>query len=113
MASVSKVLQYTVGTVQPFTLVDANGDAIDLSSATLALRLRNELRDESADPDLDVVASTSGFDPTLGQCGYEWQSGDLDVIGIYNVQIVITDGSDVYGNPDPKQIQVMPNLKPA
>lgn len=109
MASVSKVLQYTVGTVQDFTLVDADGDAVDLSSATLALRLRNVLRDESAEPDVDVVATTSGVDPTLGQCRYTWASGDLDVIGIYDVQIVITDGSAVYGNPDPKQIQVMPS----
>lgn len=113
MASVSKVLQYTVGTVQAFTLVDAAGDPVDLSSATLALRLRNELRDESADADLDVVATTSGFDATLGQCGYEWQSGDLDVIGTFDVQIVVTDSGDVYGNPDPAKIQVLPSLQPA
>ena len=112
-AAVVKVKQWTVGTRIQFTVLDAEDVAVDLTTATIRLHLRDKLSDDDAAASLDVLCSTSGVTPTAGECYYDWVATDLDVQGLYYGWLHITDGAKEFGNAEPMRIKITAAPEPA
>ena len=111
--AVVKVKQWTEGTRILFTVLDGDGAAVDLTTATIRLHLRDKLSDDDASAALDVACSTSGVTPTDGECYYDWVDGDLDTATLYYGWLHITDGAKEFGNAEPMRIEVTSAPQPA
>lgn len=111
--AVVKVKQWTVGTRIKFTVVDSSAVAVDLTTATIRLHLRNKLSDDDATASLDVLCSTSGVTPSAGECYYDWVATNLDVQGLYYGWLHIVDGSKTFGNAEPMRIEITAAPQPA
>lgn len=105
---VVEVKQHTEGTDCGFVAEDKNGDPIDLTTATVTLMLRSQKEDDDAVATKELVCSTSGNDPTLGQCHRTWASGDLSTHGKFDSWLDIVDGSEKHGNSSPFILVVKP-----
>jgi uncharacterized protein YfaS (alpha-2-macroglobulin family) len=73
-----------VGVALDFTVTDEDGDAIDLSLATL-LRYRITKQDGT------LLTKTPSFvtDGTDGQLRYSTQTGDIDQAGLWRIQAYV------------------------
>lgn len=66
------------------TVNDDNGDAIDVSGATIAFHMNDSINTSKVDSAGSIVTAASGI------IKYVWQTGDLDTVGIYNAEFQIT-----------------------
>lgn len=93
-----------IGTSFEEQILDAQGEAIDISSASpIAYKFEK--------PDGTVLSRTGSLlnDGTDGWAVYETVLGDLDVSGFYRLQVYVTIGSDVF-HSNIKMFRVWPNL---
>jgi len=67
------------------TLVDAEGEPIDLTGATVAFRMRNERTQR-----IKVDAAATVTDSTAGRVAYSWLAADTDEAGIFSAEVVVT-----------------------
>jgi len=66
------------------TLVDFNGDAVDIQSATVVFRMRHFQGAPVALSGVTTIQQNGdGDDGSLGYVQYEWGEGDLDEAGAY------------------------------
>jgi len=73
-------------------VVDKDGNAHDLTGATLKFYMRKR----GATTNKVDGASATIVDAAQGTCKYTWQSGDLDTVGVYDCQLeIIVEGSSV------------------
>lgn len=90
-----------------FTLKDANDAAIDLTGATLLLKVQ---RQDDETGTLKFSGNMSIVSPTAGTCKYTVASGDFDTIGDYHAEIEVTfAGGKVLTFPH-ITIKVLPQL---
>lgn len=71
------------------TLVDADGDPIDLTGHTVALLMKNN----AGTTKVNYSAATVD-DATSGEVSYSWALGDLDTAGVYWYWWRVTRTSD-------------------
>lgn len=69
------------------TLLDRNGDPVDLTGASVTFRMRDHASGYTAVN--DAVAMIDG-DPTDGQVSYVWVAGDTDRHGEYLAEWIVT-----------------------
>lgn len=102
-----ETLYLTQHDLQPYyhvTLTDSSNVAIDLSGATIRTNMR--LTDSTV---LTINRSTVGItisNATAGQFQYEWQVGETDTVGTYDIEFEITPtigGKFTIPNPFPSQ----------
>ena len=74
------------------TLVDSNGDAVDLSTATGVKFVMRAGGASTAKVDYAASITTAAS----GIVTYTWVSGDTDTAGIYNGEFEVNWGSSVY-----------------
>jgi hypothetical protein len=80
--------QYDLQPVYSVTVVDSSGSVIDITGATIrtTMRLENSTT-------LAINRSTAGItltDATAGQFEYQWQAGETDTPGSYDIEFEIT-----------------------
>ena len=83
-----KIVQNDWGYQIPFTLEDGNGSPVNLTGASLAMKVQN-----SQDPtstDLTLGGSIALDSPTLGTCHYTVANGDFPTAGTFLVQVTAT-----------------------
>lgn len=68
-----------------FVLTDAQGNAVDLTNATLAFKA--QLLSDLSISSSEAMTIT---DATTGACKFTVQPGDFSIAGEYNCQIVVT-----------------------
>lgn len=74
------------------TLLDAEGDPVDLSgAASIEFRMR---RLDVPDGETIVVGPGTSTDPTGGNVTYNWDTATTDVPGHYAVEWIIYSGSN-------------------
>lgn len=76
------------------TLLDANGDAVDLTGATVKFIM-------SKGTTVKVSHSAIIVNATSGQVRYDWETGDTDEGGFYRAEWEVTDSQN--------RIQTFPN----
>lgn len=98
-----ETLYLTQHDLQPYyyvTVTDSAGGAIDLTGA----EIRTNMRQQHSTV-LTINRSTVGItvsDATAGQFQYEWQSGNTDSTGVYDIEFEITpSGSGKFTVPNP------------
>lgn len=78
------------------TLDDADGNAVDITGASVRLHLRSY---GSAQTYLDVAATI--VTPASGLVRYQWSEGDTDTPGVYEAEFEVTyDGGAVETFPN-------------
>ena len=84
------------------TLLDPDGDPVDLTGASVTFRM--------VGPDTITGAADIDADPTTGRVSYDWQPGDLDQWGGYAVEWVVVDNgnTDVFPGPGYDWVDVVP-----
>ncbi len=68
-----------------FTVKDADGNAVDLTNATVKFKMR-----KYGATTLKVNGTCTITDATNGKCKYTVQDGDLDTVGTYQAELEIT-----------------------
>jgi hypothetical protein len=70
------------------TLLDSNGNPIDLSTVASVQFLMRPTGTQGT-PTVNEAMEIVG-DPTEGSCQYSWQGGDTDASGVYDVEYELT-----------------------
>jgi hypothetical protein len=83
--------QSDIGTLIQIQVVDCDGTAVDISGATAKQMVLKKPNGESLTVNVDFV--TTGVD---GLVKYVIQSGDLDQVGSWKVQAIITVGAFIW-----------------
>jgi hypothetical protein len=82
------IVQNDYGYLIPFTLLDSNGDPVNLSLGTLSFKVQS-----AQDPD-DALVSLNGFmvidNAAAGTCHYEVASSDFPNPGTFLTMIVVS-----------------------
>jgi hypothetical protein len=81
---------FTVGDTGPNltgTLTSSDGAAVNLTSASLEVRIQRPGAGAT------LLAAAAIVSPTEGTWSYAWQTGDLDTSGTWEVSVVVTFGS--------------------
>lgn len=89
------------------TLKDFDGDAINLTGASV----RFHMKDLNGTVKIDEAMTVPS--PTLGMVRYDWQAGDTDTVGTYYVEFEVTysDASvETFPNNGNKTISVVREL---
>jgi hypothetical protein len=92
------------------TLVDAAGNAVDLSGAA-ALFLMRDPRTRA----LKVSGAMTIVDPAAGTVRYDWAAGDTDKAAVYQVEVQITFGDttiETFPNGSHHRLEVVKDLGP-
>jgi hypothetical protein len=84
------------------TLVDSTGAAINLTGATVKLRMRLP---GAASAKVDTAAAV--LSASAGTVEYTWASGNTDTVGVYNAEWVLTFGSTLQTVPNNGFMQVV------
>jgi hypothetical protein len=100
------IVQSDYGYQIPFTLEDGNGTAVNLSGATLALKVQSA-QDPSAT--LALTGSMTIDVAASGTCHYTVASGDFPNPGTFLIQITATYSTEVLSWSG-LQIVVVPSL---
>ena len=66
------------------TLTDYNGNAVNLTGASAKMHMKDQ------GGTLKVNAAMTVTDADAGIIKYDWQSGDTDTVGSYNVEFQVT-----------------------
>lgn len=69
------------------TLIDANGNAVDITGCTVEFRMVDKARTIKVEDAAVVVNAVAGV------VRYDWQTGDTDTAGAYRGEFRVTDGS--------------------
>lgn len=109
------------GILLKFTILDEDGDAIDLTGTTVTMYLQSQsaAADERSVFSADCSLSGYGIDPLVGECYYLTQDGDagFDTEGKYWIQLAVTDGAApptyLYRNPRFAIVHVTRSFLPA
>lgn len=107
-SAVYEIQQGTVGTQVNFTITDANGDVVDVTTVVVNFIMRAQTKDDEDPADIFEACSTSGDDPAQGECHYTWADGDTDEIGKHDAWVRIVDGSTEYGLDTPIVFSIVP-----
>lgn len=97
-------------TYPPFmaTLTDDTGAAVNLTGATVKLRMAN------ASNGINVIndAAVTVTDEAAGTVEYDWQAGDVDTPGLYFATVWVTtdDGLTPYPNNSYIVVEILPAL---
>lgn len=98
-----EVVQNDQGGYLEFTLQDANGDAFDITGATLKFQFKEEGSSTTSSKSMTIQDGSNGV------CRYTIQSGDFDNVGRYDAEIQVTNGSVITTYPH-IQITVVPQI---
>ena len=88
MIQTLKLIQFDLQPKYLVTVTDSTGGAVDITAATIRTNMR---LDNSTT--LTINRSTIGITitgATAGQFEYQWQSGDTDSTGLYDIEFEIT-----------------------
>lgn len=92
------------------TLTDENGDAIDLTNASVQFHM-----EPSDDPDGSTVdAAATIVDASTGQVAYDWADGDTDEPGYYAAEFAVTyadSSTETYPNYEHLAIKIMEDIQ--
>lgn len=80
--------QFDLQPVYPVTVVNSSGIAIDITGSTIRTTMRLENSTTIA-----INRSTAGItltDATAGAFTYQWQAGDTDSTGLYDIEFETT-----------------------
>lgn len=84
------------------TLTDENGNAVDLTGASVDFHMRRQLDDT-----LKVDGTASIIDAANGKVQYSWSSGDTDTTGKYDAEFEVTYSSgDIETFPNHENIVI-------
>lgn len=89
------------------TLTDASLNAINLTGATVMLHLKAYEGSLKVDAEMDITDASGGV------VQYDWQVGDTDTAGTYNVEFEVTyaDGSvETFPNNNNLTLIIKPEL---
>ena len=86
--AVIKLTKNDVGFNMDFTITDADGDAVDLSSSTVIFRV-------GGPSEVPIISGACTGMDTSGQCSYAIAAGDLDMEGIFQGELQITTGTQI------------------
>lgn len=100
-----QILKLTVNDLQPYYFVQVKNNAgivVDLTGATIVATMKL-----LSDGSLKINRQSTGINitgATIGHFQYEWQSGDTDTAGIYQIEFEITPASGgKFTLPQPQQ----------
>jgi len=100
-----EVVQNDQYVVMPFLLTDANGAPIDISGATLLLKVQ-----EPGATTLKFSGAMTVLNGPLGSCQYIIQPGNFDTVGKFYAEIQITFLSNQIMTISGITISVVPEL---
>jgi hypothetical protein len=86
MIQPQEITQGDFGYQIPFTLQDGNGDAVNLTSASLTFKVQSA--QDASDTDLTISGSMTIDSVTAGTCHYTVASGDFPNPGTFNTMVV-------------------------
>jgi hypothetical protein len=102
------IVQSDYGYELPFTLQDANGNAVNLTGTSLAFKVQSA--QDQTQTDLTLSGSMTIDSAVAGTCHYTVGSGDFPNPGTFNTMIVATwSSSEVLSWTGP-QLIVNPSL---
>lgn len=81
--------ELTKGDLQPFYFVaikDSNDDPVDITGATIYCTMRAEDGTKKINRQTIGITITDG---AKGEFEYEWQSGDTDTVGMYDIKFEV------------------------
>lgn len=85
------------------TLLDGDGDAVDITGATIRFHMK-DVKDGTVKVDGSMVIK----DPTNGVAWYIWSSGDTDTLGTYYVEFEVTyPGGSIETFPNNKSLTLL------
>ena len=92
--------ELTKGDLQPFYFVavkDSNDDPVDITGATIYCTMRAEDGTKKINRQTTGITITDG---AKGEFQYEWQSGDTDTVGQYDIKFEIDPAAaDIFTIP--------------
>lgn len=87
-----------------FTITDADGTAVDLTSTTVSFRVAKEGYKAIIDATCSIV------DATAGTCKYTAQTGDFDVVDTYGYEVEVAGASQVNTARGSDEIKIIEEL---
>jgi hypothetical protein len=92
----------TLKTFAPVFISKTTKAAIDLTGLTITMRMLN-----TDDGTVKVCSGTWTIDDaTNGKAHYQYQSGDVDTAGTWDMQMKLTDGSGKFVHGDIKVLEI-------
>lgn len=88
MIDTLKLIQFDLQPKYLITVTDSTGGAVDITGATIRCSMSLE-----RSTTLTINRSTAGVTitgATSGQFEYQWQSGETDTVGAYDIEFEIT-----------------------
>lgn len=101
------IRQYDLSPSIRATLLDADGQVINLTGASVTLKLK------LAGSTVVIERTMTVANAVQGIVQYDWVSGDTDVAGTYliNFKVIYDDGSpETFPNNDNQVLNIVPSL---
>jgi len=110
MPTVTRLKRHDTAPAFTASLLDANGDPVNLSGAAARFLMRNP-RTRA----LKVSGAMSITDAALGRVSYAWAAADTDTPGVYQVEVQVTFADttiETFPNGSHHRLEVLKDLGP-